>query len=254
MRPPTFRRLALIFALVLLPLTALAALPPGVTQGPSVEGVHEYRLANGLVVLLFPDATKPTTTVDVTYKVGSRMENYGETGMAHLLEHMLFKGTPSIPSVFAELGRRGMQFNGNTSYDRTTYFETFTAAPASLDWVLMMESERMTRSTFSKAELDSEMTVVRNEYESGENKPQSVLWKRMAAVAFDWQNYGKPTIGARSDIENVPFEKLRAFYTEYYQPDNAVLTVAGKFDPDATLAVIAKYFGALPKPTRVRPK
>ncbi|HXR55711.1 MAG TPA: pitrilysin family protein [Casimicrobiaceae bacterium] len=250
---PTIRRL-FVLALAFLPATVLAAPPSGMTQGPSVEGVHEYNLSNGLTILLFPDATKPTTTVDVTYKVGSRMESYGETGMAHLLEHMLFKGTPSIPSVFAELGRRGMQFNGNTSYDRTTYFETFTASPSSLDWVLMMESERMTRSTFSKAELDSEMTVVRNEYESGENKPQSVLWKRMAAVAFDWHNYGKPTIGARSDIENVPFAKLRAFYTEYYQPDNAVLIVAGKFDTDATLAAIAKYFGAIRRPTRVLPK
>ncbi|HLX30369.1 MAG TPA: pitrilysin family protein [Casimicrobiaceae bacterium] len=248
----TLRRLVLLLALV--PAAAFAALPPGVTKGPSVEGVDQYSLANGLTILLFADATKPTTTVDVTYKVGSRMENYGETGMAHLLEHMMFKGTPSVPSVFAELGRRGMEFNGNTSYDRTTYFETFTADPSSLDWVLMMESERMTKSTFTKAELDSEMTVVRNEYESGENKPQSVLWKRMAAVAFDWHNYGKPTIGARSDIENVPFEKLRAFYTEYYQPDNAVLTIAGKFDPDATLTAIAKYFGAIPKPARVLPK
>jgi zinc protease len=248
----TIRRFLLVLAF--LPVTVVAALPPGVARGPSVEGVHEYNLQNGLTVLLFPDATKPTTTVDVTYKVGSRMEDYGETGMAHLLEHMLFKGTPSVPSVFAELGRRGMQFNGNTSYDRTTYFETFTASPPSLDWVLMMESERMTRSTFSKAELDSEMTVVRNEYESGENKPQSVLWKRMAAVAFDWHNYGKPTIGARSDIENVPFEKLRAFYTKYYQPDNAVLTIAGKFDADATLAAVARYFGAIAKPTRVLPK
>jgi zinc protease len=247
----TIRRF--VVALALLPAVAFAALPAGVTRGPSVEGVDEYSLQNGLKVLLFVDATKPTTTVDVTYKVGSRMEDYGETGMAHLLEHMLFKGTPSIPSVFAELGRRGMQFNGNTSYDRTTYFETFTASPASLDWVLMMESERMTRSTFSKAELDSEMTVVRNEYESGENKPQSVLWKRMAAVAYDWHNYGKPTIGARSDIENVPFPRLRAFYSRYYQPDNAVLTIAGKFDPDATLAAVAKYFGALPRPTRVLP-
>ena len=157
---PTIRRFVLLLAL--LPATVVAALPAGVTQGPSVEGVDEYRLSNGLTILLFPDATKPTTTVDVTYKVGSRMEDYGETGMAHLLEHMLFKGTPSVPSVFAELGRRGMEFNGNTSYDRTTYFETFTASAASLDWVLMMESERMTRSTFSKADLDSEMTVVRN--------------------------------------------------------------------------------------------
>jgi len=252
MRLPTLRRFVLVLAF--LPATVFAALPPGVTAGPSVEGVHEYHLSNGLTVLLFPDASKPTTTVDVTYKVGSRMEDYGETGMAHLLEHMLFKGTPSVPSVFAELGRRGMEFNGNTSYDRTTYFETFTASPESLDWVLMMESERMTRSTFSKAELDSEMTVVRNEYERGENSPQSVLWKRMAATAFDWHNYGKPTIGARSDIENVPFEKLRAFYAKYYQPDNAVLTIAGKFDSDAALAAIAKHFGAIPRPARILPK
>jgi zinc protease len=250
------RRIALRLLLILafLPATALAALPAGMSKVTSVEGVDEYRLANGLTVLLFADATKPTTTVDVTYKVGSRQENYGETGMAHLLEHMLFKGTPSLPSVFAELGRRGMEFNGTTSYDRTTYYETFTASQPSLDWVLKMEAERMTRSTFSKAELDSEMTVVRNEYESGENRPQSVLWKRMAAVAFDWHNYGKPTIGARSDIENVPFERLRAFYRTYYQPDNAVVTVAGKFDTDRTLATIAKQFGAIPKPARTLPK
>jgi len=246
-------RLAAPLALFL-PLAAQAALPPGVAAGPSVEGVSEYRLANGLRVILYPDVTKPTTTVDVTYLVGSRMESYGETGMAHLLEHMLFKGTPSIKSVFAELSRRGAEFNGNTSYDRTTYFETFTASEANLDWTLRMEAERMTRSTFSKPELDSEMTVVRNEYESGENQPTSVLWKRMAAAAFDWHNYGKPTIGARADIENVPFDHLRAFYARYYQPDNAVLTIAGRFDADATLRKIAQYFGAIPKPTRVLPK
>jgi zinc protease len=240
--------------LLLAPLAALAALPSGIKAGPVVEGVSEYGLANGLRVILYPDQTKPTTTVNVTYKVGSRMEDYGETGMAHLLEHMLFKGTPSVKSVFAELSRRGAEFNGNTSYDRTTYFETFTASEANLDWVLRMESERMTRATFSKAELESEMTVVRNEYESGENRPQDVLWKRMAATAFDWHNYGKPTIGARSDIENVPFARLRAFYARYYQPDNAVLTIAGRFDPDRVLALVAKYFGPLPRPTRTLPK
>ena len=244
----------LLLAPLFLSLAAEAALPAGVSAGPSVEGVSEYRLANGLRVLLYPDVTKPTTTVNVTYLVGSRMESYGETGMAHLLEHMLFKGTPSVKSVFAELSRRGAEFNGNTSYDRTTYFETFTASEANLDWTLQMESERMTRSTFSKPELDSEMTVVRNEFESGENQPTSVLWKRMAAAAFDWHNYGKPTIGARADIENVPFEHLRAFYRTYYQPDNAVLTIAGRFDADATLRKVARYFGALPKPTRVLPK
>lgn len=229
-------------------------LPAGVTQVASVEGVTEYRLANGLRVLLFPDATKPTTTVNMTYLVGSRHENYGETGMAHLLEHMVFKGTPSIPSIFTELGKRGMEFNGTTSFDRTNYYETFSADPKNLDWALKMESERMTRSTFSKADLDSEMTVVRNEFESGENNPRMVLWKRLQAVAFDWHNYGKTTIGSRADVENVDIARLRAFYRTYYQPDNAVLIVAGRFEPADTLAKIARYFGPIPKPTRALPR
>ncbi len=239
------------FMIATFAVAATAALPPGVTQGPSVEGVTQFQLANGLRVVLFPDATKPTTTVNVTYLVGSRFENYGETGMAHLLEHMLFKGTPSNPSVFTELGRRGMRFNGTTWYDRTNYFETFAANDANLDWALKMESERMTQSGFTKAELDSEMTVVRNEFERGENDPSRVLSQRVEAVAYDWHNYGHSTIGARSDIENVPFENLRAFYSRYYQPDNAVVVVAGKFDPDKTLELIARYFGAIPRPTRV---
>jgi len=249
---------SLLCALVLaafLPLAAVAAsLPPGVTAGPSIEGISEYRLANGLRVLLFPDDTKPTTTVNVTYLVGSRHENYGETGMAHLLEHLVFKGTPSIPSVFQELSRRGMHFNGTTFFDRTNYYETFNASPENLDWALRMEAERMTRSKFSKADLDTEMTVVRNEFEMGENEPRRVLWKRLQALAFDWHNYGKTTIGDRSDVENVDVGRLRAFYQTYYQPDNAVLIVAGKFDPQRTLATIAKEFGAIPKPKRTLPR
>ena len=258
---PTFalRRFAallvLVFAGVALAAHAQpAATPPGVTRTASVEGVTEYRLANGLTVLLMPDATKPTTTVNVTYLVGSRHENYGETGMAHLLEHLVFKGTPSIANVFQELGRRGMRFNGTTFFDRTNYFETFTANDESLDWALRMEAERMTGSTFSKADLDTEMTVVRNEFEMGENNPIQVLWKRLQALAFDWHNYGNVTIGARSDVENVDIGRLRAFYTLYYQPDNAVLIVAGKFDPSRALALVAKYFGAIPKPARTLPR
>jgi zinc protease len=249
-------RIALVALLPFAPGPSLAqvALPAGVTQGASVEGVTEYRLANGLRVLLMPDASKPTTTVNVTYLVGSRQENYGETGMAHLLEHLVFKGTPTIPSVFQELGRRGMRFNGTTFFDRTNYFETFSANDENLDWALAMEAERMTRSTFSKADLDSEMTVVRNEFEMGENSPQRVLWKRLQALAFDSHNYGNLTIGARSDVENVDIDRLRAFYRTYYQPDNAVLIVTGKFDPSATLARIAKYFGAIPKPDRTLPR
>ena len=247
------RQFAVLF-LGLFALAAAAALPPGVTQGPSVEGVTEYRLANGLKVLLFPDASKPTTTVNVTYEVGSAYENYGETGMAHLLEHLMFKGTPSRGNIQTELGKRGMQYNGSTSFDRTNYFESFTASDESLAWALGMEADRMVNSYIRKSDLDPEMTVVRNEFESGENNPQLVLYGRMLASAFMWHNYGHLQIGARSDIENVDIGRLQAFYRLYYQPDNAVLIVAGKFDPDATLRLIVKEFGPIPKPARTLPR
>ncbi|HEX6945523.1 MAG TPA: pitrilysin family protein, partial [Casimicrobiaceae bacterium] len=252
---PSRAFLALVLAFLSLAAWAQpAALPPGVTQGASVEGITEYRLGNGLRVLLFPDASKPTTTVNMTYLVGSRHESYGETGMAHLLEHLVFKSTPTIPSIFQELGRRGMRFNGTTSFDRTNYFETFTANEENLEWALRMEAERMTQSGFAKSDLDTEMTVVRNEFEMGENSPQRVLWKRLQAQAYDFHNYGNVTIGSRADVENVDIDRLRAFYRTYYQPDNAVLIVAGRFDPARTLELIATTFGPIPKPTRTLPK
>ncbi len=247
------RRAAAFLIPLFVALGAQAALPPGIAQGPSVEGITEYRLANGLTVLLFPDASKPKTVVNVTYRVGAAHENYGETGMAHLLEHLVFKGTPSRGNIMTELGKRGMSFNGSTGWDRTNYFETFTASNDNLDWALAMEADRMVNSFIRKSDLDTEMTVVRNEFESGENNPQRVLYGKMLSSAFQWHNYGNMPIGARSDIENVNIERLKAFYTMYYQPDNAVLIVAGKFDPDATLGLIAKYFGPIPKPTRALP-
>jgi len=230
-----------------------APLPKGVTLGPSVEGITEYRLANGLKVLLFPDASRPTVTVNVTYLVGSRHENYGETGMAHLLEHLMFKGARKNKDITRQFADRGMSFNGTTSLDRTNYYEVFQAANDNLDWALQMEADRMTGSFIAQKDLDSEMTVVRNEYESGENSPSGVLIKRMQSVAFDWHSYGRSTIGNRSDIENVRIANLQAFYRTYYQPDNAVLLVAGKFDPDATLAKIGRLFGTIPKPKRTLP-
>jgi zinc protease len=224
--------------------------PQRITQ---VEGITEYRLANGLRVLLAPDASKPTTTVNITYLVGSRHENYGETGMAHLLEHMVFKGTPSRNNIMQELGKRGMHFNGTTFYDRTNYFETFPANEDNLTWALEMEADRMVNSLVARKDLDTEFSVVRNEMESGENNPAQSLWQRMASTAFDWHNYGKSTIGARTDVENVQIENLQAFYRQYYQPDNAVLLVAGKFDAAATMAQIQRIYGAIPKPTRALP-
>jgi zinc protease len=219
----------------------------------SVEGITEYRLPNGLKVLLYPDQSKPTVTVNITYLVGSRHENYGETGMAHLLEHLVFKGTPKNPDIDKNFNKRGMRFNGTTWLDRTNYYQLFQANEDNLEWAIQMEADRMINSFIAKKDLDSEMTVVRNEYESGENQPFGVLVKRLQSVTYDWHNYGNSTIGNRSDIENVKIENLQAFYRKYYQPDNAVLLVAGKFDEAKTIAMIGKYFGAIPKPTRVLP-
>lgn len=230
----------------------VAAPTPSWEQRATVEGITEYRLPNGLRVLLAPDSSKATTTVNITYLVGSRMEQYGETGMAHLLEHLVFKGTPTFPgTLVGELKKRGMHYNGSTWFDRTNYHETFSASDENLDWALAMEADRMVNSFISRKDLDSEMTVVRNEMESGENDPGRILWEKMGAVAYRWHNYGKSTIGARSDVENVSIARLQAFYRKYYQPDNAVLVVAGKFDAPRTLAKIASTFGAIPRPERV---
>ena len=228
-----------------------AAAPPARAQRVvSVEGITEYRLPNGLSVLLFPDPTKPTITVNVTYKVGSRHENYGETGMAHLLEHLAFKGTPRHRNIPQELTSHGARPNGSTWFDRTNYFETFQATDENLRWALDLEADRMVNSFIAKKDLDSEMTVVRNELELGENDPGGVLQERVLSTAFLWHNYGKSTIGARSDLENVPIDRLQAFYRDHYQPDNAVLLVAGRFDEAKTLAMVEQYFGRIPKPKR----
>ncbi len=236
-------------------VTGSAAAPgAGIEKVTAVEGIAEYRLSNGLRVLLFPDQSKPTITVNVTYLVGSRHENYGESGMAHLLEHLMFKGTPRNPSIVQQFNQRGMRMNGTTSLDRTNYFELFQASDDNLKWAIEMEADRMVNSFIAKKDLDSEMTVVRNEYEGGENSPFGVLLKRMRSMAYDWHNYGNSTIGNRSDIENVKIENLQAFYRTYYQPDNAVLLIAGKFDEVRALAWIQEYFGAIPKPQRRLPR
>ena len=224
---------------------------PAPVKVTSVEGITEYRMANGLEILLFPDASKPTMTVNVTYKVGSRNEGYGETGMAHLLEHMVFKGSPKHTNIPAELTSHGASPNGSTSYDRTNYFETFAATDENLNWALDLESDRMVNSYIANKDLQSEFTVVRNEFESGENSPSNVLFERIVSTAYLWHNYGKSTIGSREDIEKVPITNLQAFYHKYYQPDNAVLIVVGKFDTEKTLGLITKYFGAIPRPSRV---
>lgn len=228
-------------------------LPAGLTRVGSVEGIDEYRLANGLQVLLVPDGSKPTTTVNLTYRVGSRHEGYGETGMAHLLEHLLFKGSPKHPRVWAEFTKRGLQANGSTWFDRTNYTASFSADEDNLAWYLGWLADSMVNSFIARKDLDSEMTVVRNEMEMGENNAQRILFQRTLALMYDWHNYGNSTIGARADVENVDIPRLQAFYRTYYQPDNATLIVAGAFDAPKVLAQIATGFGKIAKPKRTLP-
>lgn len=222
--------------------------PAGIKQTARVEGITEYELENGLKLLLFPDDSKPTVTVNITYLVGSRHEGYGEGGMAHLLEHMLFKGTPTHGNIPALMKERGAVINGTTSFDRTNYYETLPSSDDNLEFALRLEADRMINSHVAAADLATEMTVVRNEFERSENSIQRVLMQRMMAAAFDWHNYGKTTIGNRADIERVPIDNLRDFYRRYYRPDNCLLIIAGKFDREKALGLVAKYFLPLERP------
>ncbi len=240
-----FKFLLSCFATLILSGSLIAQM----TKTASVEGITEYRMDNGLKVLLFPDNSAQTITVNITYLVGSRHEGYGEKGMAHLLEHMVFKGTPNHPDIPKELSSHGARPNGTTYYDRTNYFETFNATEENLDWALDLEADRMVNSYIAKKDLESEFSVVRNEFESGENNPTGVLMEKTIDAAYLWHNYGSSTIGNRSDIERVPIENLKAFYKKFYRPDNAVLMVTGKFEEEKTLKLIEEKFGKIAKPS-----
>jgi zinc protease len=240
----------LILAVGLASAAVGQTLPQGVTKDASMAGITEYSFPNGLKVLLLPDASSTKVTVNMVYLVGSRHEGYGETGMAHLLEHMNFILSKDGRNIKKELTDHGANWNGTTYFDRTNYYETVNASDENLKWALSLEATRMVNMRIEKELLDTEMTVVRNEFERGENNVARVLQERVMSTAFLWHNYGKSTIGSLADIEKVPIDRLAAFYTKYYQPDNAVLVISGQIDPAKTLAMVASSVGALPRPTR----
>src|SRR5262245_11467267 len=248
----TLQRSLLALALITSTASMLAAqtLPAGVRKGPSMAGITEYTYPNGLRVLLLPDSGSNTITVNAVYLVGSRHEGYGESGMAHLLEHMLFIRSTHDRNIKKELEGHGGRWNGTTWYDRTNYYETVNASEENLRWALGLEAERMVNMRIEKALLDTEMTVVRNEFERGENSVSGVLEERVLSAAYLWHNYGQSTVGWRADIERVPIHRLAAFAKKYYQPDNAVVTIGGQIDPSKTLAIVASTLGAIPRPSR----
>jgi zinc protease len=253
------RRPALLTALVLCGLALFTQTAPAGEQAPpvkaekvtSVEGITEYRLPNnGVRFLLFPDPSASTVTINMVVLVGSRHEGYGETGMAHLLEHMLWKGSKNFPNMDKALQAHGGNLTGNatTSVDRTNYFEKLPASDKNLEFGIRLQADQLVNAFIKREDLANEMTVVRNEFERNENDPGTILSQRMLAVAYEWHNYGKTTMGNRSDIERVPVEKLHAFYRKFYRPDNLVLIVAGKFDEQKAIDYISKHFGALKRP------
>ncbi|MDP4238083.1 MAG: pitrilysin family protein [Bacteroidota bacterium] len=217
----------------------------------SVEGVKAYNLPNGLKILLIPDQSQSNVVVNIVYNVGSRHEGYGETGMAHLIEHMMFKRSSKFTDIKKAIADKGASANGTTWYDRTNYYEILPATDENLKWALDMEADRMVTSAILQSDLDKEFSVVRNEFEIGENNPSSILQERILSTAYLWHNYGKSTIGSKEDIERVPAVRLKKFYQKYYQPNNATLIVGGKFDEKQTLGWIEQYFASIPKPATV---
>jgi zinc protease len=254
-------RLILWLAALTVSSSLIAAEPvasPGFTPIKSLAGIDEYRLdSNGLQVLLKPDHSAPVVTLNVTFKVGSRNEVTGTTGATHILEHLMFKGSehfndPAGNSVKQFLERVGGSYNATTSTDRTHYYATI--GKAHLAGYLAIEADRMRNLWLHAGDLASEMTVVRNEYERGENSPSQALRKEVYATAFQAQPYHHSTIGWRSDIEKIRVDKLREFYDTFYWPNNATVTIVGDFEPAEALALIKKEYGVYPSSPKPIPE
>lgn len=221
-------------------------------------GIREYKLsANGMKVLLVEARVAPVVTFLVLYRVGSRNEAVGYTGSTHLLEHMMFKGTPTFnkdrgTQIAATLQRIGADFNATTWFDRTNYFETIPADQ--LELAIRLEADRMRNSTIDDADRQAEMTVVRNELERGQNEPAMVLEEAVYAAAFREHPYHHPTIGWRTDVENVPTARLKTFYDTFYHPNNATAILVGDFDEPHALELINTHFGSYPASAKPIPE
>jgi zinc protease len=221
------------------------------TKIAEYEGITEYKLnSNDLKVLLMPRRAAPVAAFMVVYRVGSRNEAVGHTGATHLLEHMLFKGTPTYnrkagTQIAATLQKVGAMFNADTWNDRTRYYEMLPSDQ--LELAVHLEADRMRNSFIADEDRQSEMTVVRNELERGENDPGRILDERVWAAAFREHPYHHPTIGWRSDVEGMSTERLREFYDVYYHPNNATAIVVGDFEEQAALNLIAGHFGPIPR-------
>jgi zinc protease len=242
------KRLAAVVAGLVLSFLGVGAPGPTAAQEVSAAGITSYRFDNGFRVILAPFPSASTVRVELLVKTGSKLEGYGETGMAHLLEHMLFKGAGQRANLKDDLTALGATWNGTTTPDRTNYFATLAADDDKLDELLRIEADRFLRPRFTAEDLASEMTVVRNELERSDTQPFSLVMRTLLRQSYVWHGYGRPTIGARSDIEQAPFSALQAFHRRHYRPDNAALIVSGRFDAARVLARTRDLFGAARNP------
>jgi len=223
------------------------------TRITRVEGLTEYRWPNGLTALVGSDLSSPSMSLNLVYRVGSRNEGPGEAGMAHLLEHMLFKGTVATPDPKRAFADRAMRFNATTSYDRTNYFAHFTASDENFDWYLSWLADTMANVRITDESLGSERTVVRNEMEQGQNRPSSLLFQELMGAAYRFHPYGRAVIGTESDLEHVQAASLQAFYDLYYRPDNAVIVVTGRIEEARAVAAISESLGRIERPSEPLP-
>lgn len=241
-----------------LPWRALAAALMGLALAGTAAGneetmkkadpqIQEYTLSNGLRLLTKEVRAVPVVSVFIWYKVGSRNEEPGQSGLAHFLEHMLFKGTQKFPKgeIARRVSRTGGEQNAFTSYDYTAYFETLPSEY--LELALEIEADRMRNSILDPAEMEKERTVILSELEGNRNHPQVRLRDLVNAQTWIHHPYRRPVIGWREEVEKLTHDQLKAFYQRYYRPDNATLVIVGDFDPKKLKPAVDRWFGALPK-------
>ncbi len=231
-------------------LANAAAATGGYTKVQAVEGITEYRLDNGLRVLLAPDHTAELTTIDLTYLVGSRNEHLGQGGLSHVLEHLMLKGTPTQPDISTEFQRHGLTVEAGASVDRTRYTATFAASATTMGWYLDRQADSMLNTGTTSADVQAVRPEILAEIQERDQSPPRLLRQKMRGAAFHWHQYGNDPMGTQTDIASIHAGRLQAYYGEYYQPDNAILTVTGKFDTASTLCLIVRSLGKLPRPRR----
>lgn len=241
------RYFMLAWALLCCVVTQTMADNKAAEQVSELDGVVEYRLANGLRVILAPDAKTTAVAFNMIYLTGSLADPQGQGGTAHLLEHLLFKGTATVSGtqLLEGLSQRGIKFNATTSFDRTRYMAFLAADAEKLNHLLAIEADRMFNAWFDQADLQAEIEVVLRELERAQDNPLSALGQHMFAAATPGQGFGRPVLGSREELKTIGLEQLREFYRAHYQPDNAVIVITGKFDIKPTLAAIEQHFAPL---------